>query len=300
MGSPAAALADIVVVYNPQARGADERKLQRAIRAAFGERRVDFCQCSPDENMAARLAPWLQAGARLVIAAGGDGTVSDVAAALINTPVTLGILPLGTSNVVARDLRLPINAARAARLLAGDYAVRTLDVLKAGETICLIGVGAGLSASAMQETERRHKRMLGTWAYWVPYIRRLFKADRYEFRIRADGFGQQLRASDVLVMNCASIGFRAMSWGKDVRPDDGQMNLCFISASNGLSYAWVIMNFFLGRYLRTDWVNVVPLQDEFEIVEPVGLPVQGDGDVIGVTPFKMKLIKSALKVAVIK
>jgi diacylglycerol kinase family enzyme len=298
LASPA--LADVVVVYNPQASGAGEARLQRAIREAFGARPVDFCECKPDEDMAARLAPWLQRGVRLVIAAGGDGTASDVAAAIIHTPVTLGLIPLGTSNVVARDLRLPLSARKAARLLAGDYVVRTLDVLQTGDTVCLIGVSVGISASAMMETTRTQKKLLGPWAYWVPFFKRFFNASGPQFRIKMDGYGQSLQASDILVMNSGLIGFHALRWGTEVHPDDGLMHFCYLKARTGLDYLWVIMNFFLGRYIRSDWVNVVPLENEFEVVEPVGLPVQGDGDNIGSTPFKVRIDKAALKVAVAK
>lgn len=293
-------LADVVVVYNPQASGADETRLRRVVQAAFAQRRVDFCQCSPDEDMAACLAPWLNDGVDLVIAAGGDGTVSDVAAALLHKPVTLGILPQGTSNVTARELRLPLNPAKAAKLLAGSFKLRKLDVLQVGQTVCLIGVSVGVSAAAMLETDRRQKKLLGPWAYWVPFAKRLFNVRGHDFEVKLDGQTQRLHASDILVMNSGSIGFHALRWGKDVQPDDGVMNFCYLRARTSFNYAWAIMNFFFGRYIRTDWVNVTPLSEEFEVLEPPGLTFQGDGDTLGVTPFKVRLDKAALNVAVAK
>jgi diacylglycerol kinase family enzyme len=291
-------VADVVVVYNPRASRADEQRLHRIFRDAFADRGVDFCQCSPDEDMAARLAPWLQNGARLVIAAGGDGTVSDVAQALVHKPVVLGILPQGTSNVLARELRLPLNIEKAAALLAAGFRIRTLDVLKVADTVCLLGVSVGLSASAMMETDRQQKKLFGPWAYWIPFARRFFNTRGHEFKIRLDGAEQQLRASDILVMNAGAIGFRTLRWGADVQPDDGVMNFCYLRARTGLNYVWTIMNFLVGRYIRTDWVNVTPLTREFDVLEPRGLAFQGDGDTIGKTPFTVKLDKAALQVAV--
>jgi diacylglycerol kinase family enzyme len=296
----AAQFADVVVVYNPQASHADGERLQRIVGAAFGERSVDFCQCSPDEDMAARLAPWLQNGARLVIAAGGDGTVSDVAHALVHKPVVLGILPQGTSNVLARELKLPLNIEKAAELLAADFSVRTLDVLKVADTVCLLGVSVGISASAMMETDRQQKKLFGPWAYWIPFAKRFFNTRGHEFKVKLDGVEQRLRASDILVMNAGAIGFRSIRWGVEVQPDDGVMNFCYLRARTGFNYAWTIMNFLFGRYIRTDWVNVTPLTHEFEVLEPSGLAFQGDGDTIGTTPFVVTLDKAALQVAVEK
>lgn len=293
-------LADVVVVYNPQASGSHEARMRAAVDAAFAGRHVDYCQSSAAENMAARLAPWLQAGVKVVIVAGGDGTISDVAAALIHTPVVLGILPQGTSNVVARDLHLPLNIHKAAQLLASDFRIRQLDVLHAGDTICLIGVSVGISASAMIETNRLQKKLFGPWSYWLPFLKRFFDTRGPLFDVKLDNSPSQLRASDILVMNSGLIGFSALRWGKDLQPDDGVMNFCYLQARNGFDYLWVIINFFLGRYIRTDWVNVVPMTEIFEVSAPAGLPVQGDGDMIGVTPITVRLDIAALKVAVAK
>ncbi len=290
--------ADIVVVYNPHSSAANEARLRTAIEGAFGARRVDFCECSPQADMQARLAPWLAGGVRLVIAAGGDGTISDVAEALVGTEVVLGILPQGTSNVLARELKLPLQMEAAARILAGEYAVRKIDVLRAGDSVCVLGVSVGLSAQAMQDTGRGQKRLLGPWAYWLTFARHFFSLRSHLFTVELDGYATQLRSTDVLAMNVGTIAFRAIRWGPDVKPDDGLLDFCFLWARNGLEYALTILSFALRLYTRNERVNVVPLERSLRIVQPEGLLVQGDGDVIGVTPITISLEKEALNIAV--
>ncbi len=290
--------ADIVVVYNPQSSAANEARLRSVIAGAFGERRVDYCECSPGADMQARLAPWLAKGAPLVIAAGGDGTISDVAGALAGTDAVLGILPQGTSNVLARELKLPLRMQAAARILAGEYAVRKIDVLRAGDDVCVLGVSVGLSAQAMRDTGRGQKRLLGPWAYWLTFARHFFRLRSHLFTVELDGYATQLRSTDVLAMNVGTIAFRAIRWGPGVKPDDGLLDFCFLWARNGLEYALTILSFALHIYRRDERVNVVPLARSLRIVKPEGLLVQGDGDVIGVTPITITLEKAALRIAV--
>jgi diacylglycerol kinase family enzyme len=296
----AAAQAEIVVVHNPNSSGANEARLRSVIRGAFGERPIDFCETSENHDAAARLAPWLERGIGMVIAAGGDGTISEVADALAGRETLLGILPQGTSNVLARELNLPLRPEAAARILAGEHAIRKLDVLRAGESVCVLGISVGLSASAMQETTRTQKRLLGPWAYWLPFFKRFFDTSGHEFTIELDSYATQLRASDVLAMNAGLIGFRAIRWGREVQPDDGLVDFCFLQARNGFDYLWTVMNFALHRYIRNERVNVVPMAQSIRFVKPEGLPVQGDGDLIGVTPMTVSIQKAALNVVVAK
>lgn len=294
----AAPVADVLVVHNPYSSAANEARLRSVIREAFGERRVDYCECSPHDDMSVRLAPWLRSGVRLVIAAGGDGTISDVADALVGRETVLGILPQGTSNVLARELKLPLRPQAAAKLLAGDYRVRKLDVLRADNSVCVLGISVGLSSRAMGETTRSQKQFLGPWAYWASFLRHFFDVDSHLFAVELDGQPRQLRATEVLAMNISSIAFRAIQWGPDVQPDDGVMNFCFLWARSGIEYGLTILSFALRRYIRNERVNVVPLAQSLRILSPEGLPVQGDGDTIGVTPITITLEKAALNVAV--
>lgn len=291
-------LADIVVVHNPYSSAGNEARLRHAVAQAFGERPVDFCECSPHADMHSRLAPWLQRGVRLVIAAGGDGTISDVAQALAGHEAVLGILPQGTSNVLARELRLPLRLEAAARLLAGQFAVRKIDILRAGDAVCVLGVSVGLSALAMKDTGRGQKRLLGPWSYWLTFARHFFSLRSHDFTVEQDGYATQLRSTDILAMNVGTIAFRAIRWGPEVKPDDGLLDFCFLWARNGLEYALTILSFAIHRYIRNERVNVVPLARSLRIVSPEGLLVQGDGDIIGVTPITITLEKQALAVAV--
>src|SRR5512147_1891222 len=97
------------------------------------------------EDVAAVTRAACQRGATLVVAAGGDGTVLNVANGLIKTQVPLGILPVGTGNGLARGLKIPLDFDGALRLLAGEHSVMPIDTLKVNGTYYMLDVSAGIS-----------------------------------------------------------------------------------------------------------------------------------------------------------
>ena len=290
--------AETVVVYNPQARGVERNRLRHLFEHNFVGQRVDFCEYNRGEDIANRLAPWLEGGVQLVIAAGGDGTISDVASVLVESETPLGIIPLGTGNAVALELNIPLDAQRAAQLLSGPYAERNLDVLRVGDKAYLLSVGVGLGAVAMKETSLYQKKLLGRSAYWLPFFRNFFDPRPRDFLVELDGKRMQIRASELVAANAGIIGYKPLRWGPEVRLDDGLMHLCYLRARTGFGYFWAIFNFLRGYYIRNKDLNCLPARKSINILAPAGLPVQGDGDLIGYTPVEVRLQAAALKVAV--
>ena len=134
---------EILVVFNPRAGSAQRARIESLLQAHFAERKIELLECADEDQMRALLAPWLTRGVHLVVAAGGDGTVSAVAGALVNSDVPLGILPVGTGNVLVRELDIPVKVEQAAQLLAGRFDVRRLDAIEVGERAYLLAVSVG-------------------------------------------------------------------------------------------------------------------------------------------------------------
>jgi diacylglycerol kinase (ATP) len=290
--------AEILVVYNPQAGGANGVQLRALMQAHFPGRKFEFCETSATEGMVSRLKPWITGGVQLVIAAGGDGTISDVATALAHTSIPLGILPIGTGNILARELRLPLDLDGAAKLLAGEFSVRMLDVIRTDGRAYLLAVGVGMATIAMKEATPERKQKFGKWAYWLPYVQNFFNPPARTYDVEVDGKAMQIPASELLAVNVGIISFRAIRWGPEVVPDDGIMNLCYLQARTGIDYLWLVINFVSGRYLRNRRINSIPAKKNIRILAPAGIGVQADGDWIGVTPVEMRLDPAALKVVV--
>jgi diacylglycerol kinase family enzyme len=139
-------------------------------------------------------------GTRLVVAAGGDGTIAEVAAGLAGTTTPLGIIPLGTANVLAHELGLPFAPRDVASALAfGRTRPLWPGMVQAGsaERLFVQMIGAGFDAEVVHRLDPFLKRLLGRGAYVLQGLR---EAMRYGFPpIRLGVDGAEMEAHGVIV-----------------------------------------------------------------------------------------------------
>jgi YegS/Rv2252/BmrU family lipid kinase len=120
---------------------------------------------------------FLQRGVEIVAACGGDGTISEVACGLVGSEVPLAVLPGGTSNVLARELGIPLDLARASSLLQAGRVLR-VRVLDADGRPFLLWAGVGIDARIMARVRPQWKRWLGRTGI---FFTSLIEFARYEF-----------------------------------------------------------------------------------------------------------------------
>ncbi|MCX8133059.1 MAG: diacylglycerol kinase family protein [Roseococcus sp.] len=175
------------IVFNPTAGAARRRRLERAVALLPSARILETCAPGDATRLAARA---VAEGARVVVAAGGDGTIAEVAAGLAGGGAALGILPFGTANVLARELGLPLGAEGAARVIAaGRRGVLHPGLARdaAGrERLFLQMLGVGFDAAVVHGLRPGLKRRLGPLAYVLETLR-LLPGHRFApLRFRAD------------------------------------------------------------------------------------------------------------------
>lgn len=289
---------EILLVFNPQAGSARQDLLRRLLQKYFADRKVELLEIDSESDTGARIRPYLEKGVHLVIVAGGDGTISTVASEMVNSNVPLGILPLGTGNVLARELAIPINPSKAAQLLAANFAVRRIDAIRVQERVFLLAVSVGLSALTMQRVRNRHKRRFGRLAYLWAFLLNLTGLPQQEFALEVDGQSMQVRANELMAVNAGAIGYKAVRWGPDVQPDDAQLDLCFIRARTLPHYFQVFLGILSRQEYRTKRLKCISVKEEIRINSPADLLIQGDGDLIGRTPVTISFLPAALKIAV--
>ena len=146
--------------------------------------------------MATRAAPNVDAiGAalareefRLVVAAGGDGTVAEVMAAAYGRALPVGIVPRGTANIVARELALPATWRAAARHALERFPrCRRVDLARVNDGYSVLAAGMGFDVSVMRHTPQILKYWLGRTAYVLAGAWWLPRAPLFDCTIRADG-----------------------------------------------------------------------------------------------------------------
>ena len=227
----------VAIVWNPTktSREAIERALPRDHGAE-----IEWYETTEHDAGQGAAARALAAGAEVVIAAGGDGTVRAVAEHLaeMGADADLAIIPLGTGNLLARNFGVPLTSVRAAlkRALTGE--AKPLDIGWAeievdGETevhAFTVMAGFGIDAHMITETDDDLKARAGWLAYVESLGRALSASEVIDIRGQLDG-GDPVDASahTVIVGNCGTLqgGFELLPGAE---PADGQLDMLVLSA----------------------------------------------------------------------
>lgn len=322
----------IGIVWNPSK--VEEARLSSALDRALNEAFDDALATSYDDDADRPECLWFETssddpgrgavekaldhGCSIVIAAGGDGTVRAVAERLgeSGSPAAeLGIVPLGTGNLLARNLGLPLGDPQAAfeRILTGEAAPLDLGsaVLETaeGETrrLCFVVMaGFGIDAQMISETDDELKAKTG----WLAYVESLGRAasgtERVDVTLTLDGGEPRTEsAHTMLVANCGSIQ-GGITLLPDAEPDDGELDLLLLRADNAAAWLDTMKNMVWDNGLKrlikggdaessasTDHLRARALRAEL----PQPLVFEVDGDEVGeVTAFEVEVLPAALRV----
>jgi diacylglycerol kinase (ATP) len=249
-----------------------------------------------------------QANCDVVIAAGGDGTVGEVVNGLVGTETALGVLPVGTGNILAKQLGVPtytlshpLRLQEAAAGLAGGT-VRPVDV---GQVVgqgndryflCWAGIGLDAQVTTRMEPRPRHTKRLGALPYAIAavLVARDFRGVRS--RIRLDGRLVRGRTLLILVSNIQQYG-GVFNVAREARMDDGLLDV-FVFKGLGFSYAvGHVLKIITQRHLQDP--RVVHRQARrVNVHTEWAVPVQMDGDPIGATPTTLRVVPRALRILV--
>lgn len=195
----------------------------------------------------------LERGAELVVVAGGDGTVRAAAGALAGTGTPLGVVPLGTGNLLARNLGLPIEAPELALDTALAGAHRRIDLAWArmddGEELAFVVMaGLGLDATVMANTNDDLKAKAGWLAYVVSAAQNMV-GESHRIRVEVDGsLAMERRQRGVMIGNCGRIQGNVEVF-PGAKVDDGILNVLAVAPS-GVRGWFRVVGALLSRFRR--------------------------------------------------
>lgn len=234
---------------------------------------------------------------QLVLAAGGDGTVAEVMAAAHQRSLPMGIVPLGTANIVARELGLPAGWRRATRRVLEHFpATRAVDLARVNDGYMALAAGIGFDATVMRHTPATLKYWFGRAAYFVAGAWWLPRAPHFECTIRADGEEMKLTAVVVLIVNAGMLGAAPFRFGPNIAIDDGWLDICVYRPRTALDRARV-----LWRILRQRADGDSMLQRRARSVEIIAPDVQWnevDGEVYRGNVLRAEIVAGGVKVVV--
>ncbi|HYC76365.1 MAG TPA: diacylglycerol kinase family protein [Planctomycetota bacterium] len=282
----------VELVFNPiSGRGRSAAAAETVAarpRAAGVETRVRPTGAAGDaRRFAADLAP----DADALIAVGGDGTLNEIVSGLTRD-VPVGLVPVGTANVVARDLRLPFAPAKAADVVLRGRA-RTIDVGAIGDRRFVAMVGVGFDGEIVRAIAAARRGPITPLAYVRPALRTLRGFAPKPLRLVVDGAPVQEDVFGVIVSNTRCYG-GYFSVTPKASVDDGLLH--YVAWRRGtraslLRYAWS------GALRSESGAALYGDGRRFTVESKDGTPVavQADGDPWGVTPLEARVVPGALR-----
>ena len=230
-----------------------------------------------------------------VVVAGGDGSIRAALPAVMGTPFPLAILPVGTVNVLARELGLPRSLSAAAQVAASGH-VRAIDLGLANGRPFALMAGLGFDAAVVHSVAPQLKNLVGAFAYVARGLALLARYRPSHFRIIADGETIEAEAWLAVVTNVPRYSHR---WrlSPAAEMDDGWLDLCLFQSSSPREMAGQVVAVLQDRHADHPQVRHLRARRfRFDCEPPVC--VQLDGDPEGMTPLEIEVAEGALSVIV--
>lgn len=273
-----------VAFINPSTRGNAAKLRAMLERAAPDDVELTIFETTTDE-IDAGLIP--DDDVEAVIAVGGDGTVAEVATAIGDRRVPLGIVPGGSTNIIGRYGGVPRNPKQAAALIFGRHAIRPIDAGECRGKRFLHMAGAGFDSRLFLATDRRLKRRMGWVAYFSGAARSVFLPPS-RFTIDVDDNVIEVVSPFVLIANGAAIVHPMFTIHPSIVNDDGLLDVVIFTATNAGGVIRALIRFATRTLPKSK--DVIHLQGKsIALVATPPMPVQLDGDVFGETPARFTI-----------
>jgi len=284
-----------LIIHNPTAGARRTRRLCRLISVL--DQRFDAKVTvlstrgkGDAESMARSAAP---GSFDAIVAAGGDGTINEVinGLAVSQAAIPLGLVPLGTANVMAHELKLGTESEDLADILVcGDARPVNLGVVNGRRFAMMAGVG--FDAQVVENIDPRLKKLSGKGAYVVGSLNRLWEGRAAGYRVTIGE--RSWSAASVIIANGHYYGGRFVC-APSASLFDPALHVCLFARNgrwNALRYIWGVMAGRIGHF--ADY-RIVPA-DRLSLSGPEGEAVQADGDIIARLPVTIARDRNPLPV----
>ena len=280
-----------LIIFNPAAQSDKAARLVDRLKVLSRGAEIRLSSMPGEGELLARLAA--EEGYTTIIAAGGDGTINEVVNGIVGIPkVTLGILPVGTMNVFAVELGIPLNSLEKAWAIIEKKNIRQLDLPRAGSRYFVQLGGAGLDAEVVRRTTRESKKALGPLSYLVS-LAQVAGEKPPAITIECDQ-GIKRTGSFVLFGNGRFYGgpFKMFHQGSQT---DGLLDVLVFKNQSPWDLFRYMQAILLGQHSKLDDVEYFQSASlSLRAEEPV--PFELDGEMMGYLPLRVTLERGALSV----
>mgnify|MGYP002777002221 CR=1 FL=1 len=294
------------LIFNPiSGQGNAEQDLSLIQQLLYPQIHLHVHLTSKDTDPVQLVKDAIAAKADMIIASGGDGTVSAVAGALIGTGIPLGIIPRGTANAFSVALGIPTAIApirSACQVILGGY-TRVVDAARCNGMPMILLAGIGYEAETVEKASRELKDQWGALAYLMAGWQQLDTQELFETEIDIEGEVHQLQAGAITIANTAPITSILAQGGGQVISDDGLLDVTIAAAETKLQAITGMLRMLGAALIKTgiEHQNLVHLcAKRMKVTTNPPQKVVLDGEIIGTTPIDIECIPGGLTVLVPK
>ncbi|MFB2892941.1 methylglyoxal synthase [Aerosakkonemataceae cyanobacterium BLCC-F50] len=290
------------LIYNPvsgQGNAEQELTLIRELLEPHLNLQIHFTE--PEVDPATLAEEAIATNADIIIASGGDGTVSAVAGALIGSGIPLGIIPRGTANAFAVSLGIPrlLPIRNACQIILANN-IRTVDVARCNNLPMILLAGIGYEAATIERASRELKDRWGAMAYLMAGWQLLDESILFDTEIETEeGKNYNFQATAITIANAAPPTSVLAQGAGQVIFDDGLLDVTIATPENKLDAVSAMLRMFGAAITRTEFEHKSVVHGRASWLKITTNPPQKvvvDGEIIGTTPIEVECIPGGLTV----
>jgi len=283
-------LKDTLIILNPAARGATTARMRTQVEKLA--RGTTLC-ATTDAGEAEFLARNAVAeGYERIVAAGGDGTINEIVNGIAGHNIALGVLPLGTMNVFATELGLPVNDLAGCWKIIQRNKTHRVDLPRANRKHFVQLAGVGLDAQAVKETSRAFKRNFGPLSYLISAVQIASRTPPV-LQIESEEASTS-EGSFVLVGNGRLYGGR-FPFFKQAVMDDGLLDVIVFKRLNYVDIIRYLQDVVFTPQISSPEVEYFQTK-RVRVSSDQIVPVEIDGELVGNCPVEFKIRAGGLRV----
>jgi YegS/Rv2252/BmrU family lipid kinase len=289
------------LIFNPVAGQSDPEQDLLTIETLLApEIDLDIRLTTPEVDAGQLAHEAVERGVHMIIASGGDGTLSAAANALVGTNIPLGVISRGTANAFASALGIPDTIEGACQTIL-EGTTRVVDAAQCNGKPMVLLAGVGFEAEMVEKADRESKNRFGMLAYIMAGVKQLREFDTFEAKIETDEKVITVTAGAVTVANAAPATSILAQGPAGIIFDDGLLDLTVVAPENrtgAIASAYhLLQSAFRGDAAERDDIGYLRARRIKVTTEPPQKVVL-DGEIIGTTPIDVECVPGGLTILV--
>ena len=289
------------LIFNPVAGQSDPAQDLLKIRALLEtEIDLDIRLTTPEVDAGQLAHEAVQEGVQMLIASGGDGTLSAAAAAVVKTNIPLGVISRGTANAFASALTIPDTIEEACQTIL-DGQTKVVDTALCNGKPMVLLAGIGFEAEMVAKADRETKNRLGALAYILAGVKQLQEFETFETQIETEEKVISVTAGAVTIANAAPPTSILAQGPAGIIYDDGLLDLTVVAPATragAIASAYHLLQTALrGDAAERDDIGYLRAK-RIKVTTNPPQKVVLDGEIIGKTPIEVECIPGGLTIFV--